>query len=54
MGLYFDARFTQLLRIGDIDGAIALLIKNTLISRMIRISKLGISSFTARGCNTFE
>ncbi len=27
MGLYFDVDFAQLLRIGDIDGAIALLTK---------------------------
>ena len=27
MGLYFDAYFTRLVRIGDIEGAIALLIK---------------------------
>lgn len=25
MGLYFDVEFTQLLKIGDIEGAIALL-----------------------------
>jgi len=27
MGLYFDVEFTQLLKIGDIEGAIALLTK---------------------------
>jgi hypothetical protein len=27
MGLFFDNLFTQLLRIGDIEGAIALLLK---------------------------
>ena len=27
MGLYFDVEFTQLLKIGDTEGAIALLLK---------------------------